>query len=923
MATAPPVERISHYRLTSRLGKGAMGEVYRAVDERLGRAVALKLLPRSRAESADMQARLLREAQAASALNHPGLVTVHDVGAWHGQVFMVMELVEGDRLSDLARRGIAIEEALRLIADAADALGAAHARDILHRDVKSDNLMRTTEGRLKVLDFGLAKLRGGNPTESQRGLDTLKFGKPAEPDAPMAATLTPEQKALAQTAAPEARIRIGDTAPLGAKPSDIAAALEDSTDEGSSQPSGGLTPSTLTLAGQLVGTPAYMAPEQTGGGSGDPQSEVFSLGIVLYELLAGKRPFDRDTITETLEAVRGAPLFPPSVMRPERKIPAAVDALVMRALERDRRKRFADMHAFATALRHVRADLLPPDPRARRRRLLAAAAALFALGSASVAVALVWRSSHGPSITVKSTRHLTFDPGCEEYPSFSPDGKTLVYDGLAGDDYEILALDLTTGKKKQLTHAKGWDYAASLSPDGRTVAYIHTTDAGREVRVIPSEGDAAQPPMTLGLSTSLPAWMSAESLVSSPTGDTLARHDLLPSGPRKVQIAALPQGALARNVAAFTGGDLVVLWLPSRQALDFTLGEIPNGAATRIIETNLPYEQMGLAVSSRQDGYYYARKGGSANELLRRPRGGGQPVVVPGGISASSGFSLSADGKRLAYSTCRETNYVARLRTGSAATEILPRGNWRDRHPAQVDPHRLLYGSDRAGTNQVWLLDSNSQDTRPITGPDTSMPAVSHDAKVLAYADRTNGGIFVLPLAGGTPRRLTNDASDSEPQFSFDDEFVVFQRVGEAGNRIFVVPLKGGEPQSITPGGVGAAAVSPKRNQVIFLQPTEGGSLVMQTDLRGGRPELVFKYLAAGDFESPHISPDGKRLMLIRKMTDLIELALDDRNPDPVLLWKAGIDGLVDVDYARDGDGIIAAIAVWDGDLWLAEGDFR
>src|SRR5437868_15509674 len=141
------VERIAHYRLVARLGKGAMGEVWRAVDERLGRPVALKLLPVARSSEQKMQARLLREAQAASALNHPGIVTVHDVGSWHGQIFMVMELVEGDRLTDLARRGVPVEEALRLIADAADALGAAHARDILHRDVKSDNLMRTTEGR--------------------------------------------------------------------------------------------------------------------------------------------------------------------------------------------------------------------------------------------------------------------------------------------------------------------------------------------------------------------------------------------------------------------------------------------------------------------------------------------------------------------------------------------------------------------------------------------------------------------------------------------------------------------------------------------------------------------------------------------------------------------------------------------------------
>lgn len=131
------MERISHYRLVARLGKGAMGEVWRAVDERLGRPVALKLLPVARSSEQKMQARLLREAQAASALNHPGIVTVHDVGSWHGQIFMVMELVDGEPLSELARRGIPPAEALRLVADAAEALAAAHAREILHRDIKT------------------------------------------------------------------------------------------------------------------------------------------------------------------------------------------------------------------------------------------------------------------------------------------------------------------------------------------------------------------------------------------------------------------------------------------------------------------------------------------------------------------------------------------------------------------------------------------------------------------------------------------------------------------------------------------------------------------------------------------------------------------------------------------------------------------
>src|SRR6185312_11096578 len=196
------MERISHYRLVARLGKGAMGEVWRAVDERLGRAVALKLLPVARSTERKMQARLLREAQAASALNHPGIVTVHDVGSWHGQIFMVMELVDGEPLSELVRRGVPPTEALRLVADAAEALAAAHARDILHRDIKSDNLMRTHDGRIKVLDFGLAKLRaapqsgapsasGGAPPTDPEALRQLHGGDGAHVFPPLSTPSSP------------------------------------------------------------------------------------------------------------------------------------------------------------------------------------------------------------------------------------------------------------------------------------------------------------------------------------------------------------------------------------------------------------------------------------------------------------------------------------------------------------------------------------------------------------------------------------------------------------------------------------------------------------------------------------------------------------------------------------------------------------
>src|SRR5262245_47755701 len=157
-----------------------MGQVFRAVDQRLGREVAIKMLPADMAGDADFQARLLREARAASALNHPGIVTLHDIETVDGRSFLVMELVEGERFSDLATKAIPWQRAVEIVAGVADALAAAHARGILHRDIKSDNLMLTPSGQAKVLDFGLAKLRDVRPEADSEAGSTARLQRKAD-----------------------------------------------------------------------------------------------------------------------------------------------------------------------------------------------------------------------------------------------------------------------------------------------------------------------------------------------------------------------------------------------------------------------------------------------------------------------------------------------------------------------------------------------------------------------------------------------------------------------------------------------------------------------------------------------------------------------------------------------------------------------
>jgi serine/threonine protein kinase len=258
-----------------------MGEVYRALDSRLGREVAIKVLREDVSRDAGRLRRFEQEARAVAALNHPNILTIHDVGTHEGQPYVVTELLEGENLRELvSRRSPTVKQVLGYALQAARGLEAAHAKDIVHRDLKPENLFLTTGGRVKVLDFGLAKL--------------------------------------------VRREEIGTDGP---------------------------TPSRSTGAGQVVGTVAYMSPEQARGGPVDPRSDVFSFGVVVYELLARRHPFRRDTAAATLTAiVEEAPAALESLSL---GIPPAVGGIVRRCLEKERQERYASGHDVVVALEAV------------------------------------------------------------------------------------------------------------------------------------------------------------------------------------------------------------------------------------------------------------------------------------------------------------------------------------------------------------------------------------------------------------------------------------------------------------------------------------------------------------------------------------------------------------------------------------------
>jgi serine/threonine protein kinase/tetratricopeptide (TPR) repeat protein len=326
---------ISHYEITEKLGEGGMGVVYKARDSHLKRFVALKVLPPEKVTDPERKRRFVQEARSASALNHPNIVTVHDIDQSDGVDFIAMEYVEGKTLDELiGRKGLKLSEALKYAIQIADALARAHAAGIVHRDLKPRNVMVTGDGRAKVLDFGLAKLT--------------------------------------------------ETAPVGP---------EDST----------LTEQPSTELGLIVGTAAYMSPEQAEGKKVDARSDIFSFGSLLYEMLTGRRAFRRDSPALTLAAILN--LEPPPLPA---EVPGDLNKVIARCLRKDPAHRFQHMDDLKVALEELKEESdsgklagvqVPARPRNRRfLRPALAAAAVVALAAGSV---FLWRRVQAKPLTDK------------------------------------------------------------------------------------------------------------------------------------------------------------------------------------------------------------------------------------------------------------------------------------------------------------------------------------------------------------------------------------------------------------------------------------------------------------------------------------------------------------------------------------------
>jgi len=791
-------ETLDRYKIESKLGEGGMGVVYLARDTHLDRVVAIKVLAHDKVADPERRQRFVQEAKAASALSHPGIVTVYDIRSDAGIDFIVMEYAGGRTLDRIIpAKGLGIAQALRYGVQIADALAKAHEAGIIHRDVKPSNVIVTGEDQVKVLDFGLAKLIA-----------------PAE-------------------GAADARTR---SAPL-------------------------------TEAGLVVGTAAYMSPEQAEGRRVDARSDIFSFGSVLYEMVTGRRPFVGESTISVLAKILNDDPVPPGEI--SAAVPTDVERAILRCLRKDPARRYQTMADLKVALEDLAADSTAgraqiAAPRSARPWRWASAALIPALLAAAY---FTWQAARSPRSAPLRAVPLTSLPGVARYPSFSPDGNHVAFawSGTRQDNPDVYVQQIGAGSPLRLTTDPADDYSPVWSPDGRSIAFLRQAPDQRlsELRLIAPLGGPERKlteirphgaflrPVTLG-------WCPDSScIVVTDAPDEVARDALfvvsIESGERRqltypqasvladTDPAISPDGkwlVFRRDAAPFSG-QLQLLGLGADRTAKGEPRPLTPNALFAYSPAWMP-DSAEIIFSAKGALWRLRVTEGSTAERL--------PFVGEDGLMPVVSRPQAGLPSRLVYVRSFSDLNIWRIETaaaGAPATEppVVAISSTRRENIPQFSPdgQHVVFTSDRSGDLEMWVADAGGTNPIQLTsmGVSPGFGRWSPDGKTIAFHSNPQGqgDVIVVPADGGKPRNLTaNPSNDVFPSFSHDGHWIYFSSTRSGEPSIWKLPASGGEPVRVSR-GVGLLAIESTDGAYLYYvesPATDRPGSLLQLSLKSG-----------------------------------------------------------------------------------------
>jgi len=881
----PELRNLTRFRVLRKLGAGGMGEVFLAEDTTLGRKVALKLLPQGLFSDPEVRRRFSQEARAVSALNHPQIVTIYDIGVAQDRDFIAMEYVDGQTLRELLGPGpIEVRRTFDLVSQAAAGLAAAHEAGIVHRDIKPENLMINRNGQLKIMDFGLAKV-----VERQT--------------APLL------QSSIA-TVAETPRVAAG------------------------------------TGTGVILGTVSYMSPEQAQGRPLDHRTDLFSLGLVLYEGLTGSRPFSGKSAVDTLHAIINEE--PVSAAERNPRVPPEAIEILAKALAKDPADRYQHAGDFALDLRRARRvaesgvartgarAAAVPAPKPRPLPWGLAALALCALVAGAWYLGRSGARPDGSSLADVTITQLTSEPGYEGEPTFSPDGETIAYVSDRTGNFDIFLKQVSGGPDVNVTNSPADDVQPAFSPDGKQIAFVSTRESLKDLLYenfgVPATGGGVWvisalggTPRRIAESGNFPSWSRDGSSIVYMGGEdwkkkiyrvpaaggeareiplkleneaTRGRFRLFPSlspDGRWLLFEGTPSGVF---VVPSSGGEAKLLgngrrpvWAPDGRFILYSTAEPGK---------NLSLWRLPFSTAT-----------GTAD-------GRGEPLTV--GIGANTQAAISGDGRQIAFTALEQTFNLETLpfdaETGRVTGEVkeLTAGKndiqWKTFSP---DGRSVAFGN----RGRIWRLDAG-QSPYPLTSDpafEDAAPQWSPDARSIAFTrtparEPGKTAIWVMASDGAGPRlwiekaRVPSWLPDSrslvhvstvdnclylydsvtrrdrkisdEPTMaplnivSPDGKWLVYQSSALADLSIHARPIDGGGTRVVvsTPHEMDAHPLLSPSGNWFYYQANHKNLYRLPGPSQGWRraePVKVTNFPESGLFiEDPRLSPDGKQLIYSR-----------------------------------------------------------